>query len=50
MANLKPIPSARDFDLAKDTLRDLNFFLHRRAVDEGVSEVRVHHPDGAGRN
>ena len=47
MANMKPVPSARDFDLAKDTLRDLNFFLHRRAADDGVSQIRVHHPDGA---
>jgi methylamine---glutamate N-methyltransferase subunit B len=47
MANMKPVPSARDFDLARDTLRDLNFFLHRRAADEGVSQIRVHHPDGA---
>jgi glutamate synthase domain-containing protein 3 len=44
---MKPVPSARDFDLAKDTLRDLNFFLHRRAEGEGVSQIRVHHPDGA---
>lgn len=47
MANMKPVPSARDFDLARETLRDLNHFLHRRAADEGVSQIRVHHPDGA---
>jgi glutamate synthase domain-containing protein 3 len=47
MANLKPVPSARDFDLSKETVRALNFFLHRRAADEGVSQIRVHHPDGA---
>jgi glutamate synthase domain-containing protein 3 len=47
MANLKPVPAAREFDLAKDTLRDLNLFLHRHAVSEGVSQIRVHNPDGA---
>jgi methylamine---glutamate N-methyltransferase subunit B len=47
MANLKPVPSAREFDLAKDTLRDLNLFLHRHAVSEGVSRIRVQNPDGA---
>jgi methylamine---glutamate N-methyltransferase subunit B len=47
VADLKPVPSAREFDLAKDTLRDLNLFLHRRAVAEGISQVRVRNPDGA---
>ena len=46
MANMKPVPSGRDFDLTKNTVRDLNFFLHRRATEEGVSQIRVHHPDG----
>jgi methylamine---glutamate N-methyltransferase subunit B len=47
MANLKPVPSMREFDLAKETLRDLNLFLHKQARDEGISEVHVQNPDGA---
>jgi len=47
MADLEPAPARREFDLAKDTLRDLNFFLHRRALAEGVREIRVRNPDGA---
>ena len=41
MANL------REFDLSKDSLRDLNLFLHRDAHRSGVTEVVVNHPDGA---
>ena len=47
MANLRPVPAAREFDLAKDALRDLNLFLHRHAVEQGVSQIRVRNPDGA---
>jgi methylamine---glutamate N-methyltransferase subunit B len=47
MANLSPVPAAREFDLARDSLRDLNLFLHKHAVEEGVSQVRVRNPDGA---
>jgi methylamine---glutamate N-methyltransferase subunit B len=47
MANLSPVPAAREFDLVRDSLRDLNLFLHKHAVEEGVSQVRVQHPDGA---
>ncbi len=47
MANLSPVPAAREFDLARDSLRDLNLFLHKHAVVEGVSQVRVQNPDGA---
>jgi glutamate synthase domain-containing protein 3 len=47
MANLKPVPTVRKFDLAKETVRDLNLFLHKHASDDGVSEVHVHNPDGA---
>jgi glutamate synthase domain-containing protein 3 len=47
MANLSPVPAAREFDLARDSLRDLNLFLHKHAVEEGVSQVRVQNPDGA---
>jgi methylamine---glutamate N-methyltransferase subunit B len=47
MANLKPVPSVREFDLAKDSLRQLNLYLHKAAVGDGISEVRVQNPDGA---
>jgi glutamate synthase domain-containing protein 3 len=47
VANLKPVPNDREFDLARDTLRDLNSFLHKRAVDLGVAQIHVRNPDGA---
>ena len=47
MATLSPVLPAREFDLSRSTLRDLNLFLHRRAGGTEVSQVRVHHPDGA---
>jgi glutamate synthase domain-containing protein 3 len=47
MAHLKPVPTTREFDLARDSLRQLNLFLHRQAVNEGISQVRVLNPDGA---
>jgi methylamine---glutamate N-methyltransferase subunit B len=47
MANLKPVPSMREFDLARDTLRDLNLYLHKHAAAEGVEQIRVQNPDGA---
>jgi glutamate synthase domain-containing protein 3 len=47
MANLRPRHKAREFDLARDTLRDLNLFLHQQAAAEGVSQVSVQNPDGA---
>jgi glutamate synthase domain-containing protein 3 len=47
MANLKPLPAMREFDLARDTLRDLNLFLHRHAAGEGIERILVHNPDGA---
>jgi glutamate synthase domain-containing protein 3 len=47
MANLKPVSSAREFDLARDSLRQLNLYLHKQAVGDGVSQVQVHNPDGA---
>jgi glutamate synthase domain-containing protein 3 len=39
--------NGRDFDLARDTLRELNRYLHREAVSAGVTQVRVLNPDGA---
>jgi glutamate synthase domain-containing protein 3 len=47
MANLRPEHKARQFDLARDTLRDLNLYLHRQAAAEGVSQISVQNPDGA---
>jgi glutamate synthase domain-containing protein 3 len=47
MANLKPIPAAREFDLARDSLRQLNLYLHKKAAGEGVSQIQVRNPDGA---
>jgi glutamate synthase domain-containing protein 3 len=47
MASLNPLPAARAFDLARDTLRDLNLFLHKQAADRGVLNIEVRNPDGA---
>lgn len=52
MANLKPAVQAqsgaiRHFDLAADTLRSVNLFLHRQAVAERVTQIRIKNPDGA---
>jgi len=47
MANLKPVPAMREFDLAGETLRQLNSYLHKSAVSEGIAEIRVRNPDGA---
>jgi glutamate synthase domain-containing protein 3 len=47
MANLKPVASTREFDLSRDSLRQLNLYLHKHAIDEEISQVRVQHPDGA---
>jgi glutamate synthase domain-containing protein 3 len=47
MANLRPLPQVREFDLAHDSLRDLNLYLHKRAALEGMPQIRVKNPDGA---
>jgi glutamate synthase domain-containing protein 3 len=51
MANLmlttRQDAATRRFDLAVDSLRALNLFLHKQAVAEGVSQVHVDNPDGA---
>jgi methylamine---glutamate N-methyltransferase subunit B len=47
MANLRPVPKTREFDLARETLRELNLFLHKRAVEEGIAQIQVRNPDGA---
>jgi glutamate synthase domain-containing protein 3 len=44
---MMPVPSLREFDLARDSLRDLNLFLHRQAVKDGVAQIHVKNPDGA---
>jgi glutamate synthase domain-containing protein 3 len=36
-----------NFDLAVTPLRDLNRFLHKEAVAQGIKQVTVLHPDGA---
>jgi glutamate synthase domain-containing protein 3 len=47
MANLNPVTTAREFDLARDSLRQLNLYLHRSAAGEGISHISVQNPDGA---
>jgi glutamate synthase domain-containing protein 3 len=47
MASLISAVQSREFDLGRDSLRELNSYLHKDAVREGVRSVRVHHPDGA---
>jgi glutamate synthase domain-containing protein 3 len=47
MANLRPLPGFREFDLAQCRLRELNLFLHKQAVTDGVSRINVMNPDGA---
>ncbi len=37
----------RNFDLARDSLRELNLFLHREAPREGTRHIEVLNPDGA---
>jgi glutamate synthase domain-containing protein 3 len=44
MANLS---NTRQFDLAKQSVRELNGFLHKNAAAERVTHIRVDHPDGA---
>ena len=40
-------PATREFDLAHASLRELNLYLHRQAMAEGVSRIEVKNPDGA---
>ena len=47
MANLRPVPSVRDFDLGRESLRDLNYFLHKHAAAQGITRIHVRNPDGA---
>ncbi|MEP6546209.1 MAG: protein glxC [Gammaproteobacteria bacterium] len=47
MANLKPLHQAREFDLARDSLRDLNSFLHRQGLGQVGAQIQVKNPDGA---
>ena len=47
MANLNPVAAVREFDLSRDSLRRLNLYLHQQAVAAGMSQIIVHHPDGA---
>lgn len=47
MAHLKPAIAVRNFDLGRETLREMNLYLHKHAVDEGIAQIQVHNPDGA---
>ncbi len=47
MANLKPLQQAREFDLARDSLRELNSFLHQQALGQAGPQIQVKNPDGA---
>jgi glutamate synthase domain-containing protein 3 len=47
MANLKPASAAREFDLSRESLRQLNLYLHKQAVVDGISQIQVQNPDGA---
>jgi methylamine---glutamate N-methyltransferase subunit B len=47
MANLNPLPPVREFDLARDSLRQLNLYLHKSARTQGVTRIDVRNPDGA---
>ena len=47
MANLSPPPASREFDLARDSLRDMNLYLHKHAAGDGISRIEVRNPDGA---
>ncbi len=47
MANLKPAPRAREFDLSRDSLRHVNLYLHKQAAVECPSQIHVRNPDGA---
>jgi glutamate synthase domain-containing protein 3 len=47
MAGVVQVAKPREFDLSCDSLRQLNGYLHKDAVREGVKNVRVHRPDGA---
>jgi methylamine---glutamate N-methyltransferase subunit B len=41
------INAPRRFDLARQSVRELNGFLHQQAAAEQVTSIRIDHPDGA---
>jgi methylamine---glutamate N-methyltransferase subunit B len=47
MASLEPAVKTREFDLNRDSLRQLNNYLHKQAAHEEVRAVRVRNPNGA---
>lgn len=47
MAHLSPLSAVREFDLARDSVRALNAYLHRQALEDGVERIRVLNPNGA---
>ena len=45
MANLMQVPAAREFDLTRDSLRQLNLYLHKLAAgDAPAPSARLRHP------
>ena len=46
IANVKPVPATREFDLSRDALRQLNLYLHEQAAAEAVLRISVFNPDG----
>jgi methylamine---glutamate N-methyltransferase subunit B len=47
MASLESAVKVREFDLSRDSLRQLNGYLHTQAVQQDVDSVSVRNPDGA---
>jgi len=47
MANLRPRLMGSEFDLARDSLRDVNLFLHKHAFGAAASPIHIRNPDGA---
>ena len=47
MENLIPRGEVREFDLARDALRDVNQHLHRHSPAGGATRIIVQNPDGA---
>ena len=47
MANLMPLHEVREFDLAAESLRDLNSFLHQQKPGQAGPQIQVKNPDGA---
>ena len=44
MANLRPRLMGSEFDLARDSLRDVNLFLHKHAFGAAASPIHIRIP------